>query len=439
MILNKVRITLTNVFKSESKKTALFFSVSSSIKTIGSIIGGIIVIKWIDPEKIGLWQSLMIASPYVFIFQFGIMNGLNRELPFLMGSGKEEEANNLASSAQSYAFIIMGIVFVLGVGVCFFHWIINGFQPLFQFSLLGVTIIISLGFYHNYLAVTFRAEKAFKRLAKVYLIQFFVILLSLFFVYYQNYYGLIIYYVLCEISLTLLMHSVRPVVVKPKFNIIYLKKLVKVGLPIFSMGYLQQISKSFSRLLLIYSGGTISVGLYAPATAISNAIIMLPNILSQYMYPKMSFIYGKTKDTILLWNLVKKITISFLIISSIIAIPMWYIIPYIIEDFFPKYSNGILPAQLSLISVVFSGTMISTNSLYSIKAYKEMLIITITKLLAFFGFPFICIYFYEPLIGVALGNVFASILTFIISLWIMYVVLFKRARNNTNKSDLTLQ
>lgn len=412
------------ILQSESKKTAMFFSLASIIKTVGSMVAGIIIIRWVEPVKIGLWQSLMIASPYASILQLGIMNGLNRELPYLMGAGKEEEGRRLAAAAQAYAIFIALLSFLLGVTAALTHLLIKGLNLEAQTSIVGVTLIISLGFYHNYLSVTFRAESAFIKLAKVYLIQFFVIATSVLFVYFKSYFGLIIYYVTSEAILTALMHSVRPIKIKSVKNFTALKKLIKTGLPIFGLGYLQQVSNSFTRIFLLYAGGTVAVGLFAPATAIKTAMEMLPKVMAQYLYPKMSFIYGKSNDKRKLWQLVKKITLTFLIFSTIIAIPLWFIVPKAIIHFFPKYVEGIFATQLILISVVFTGSLISVNSLYSVKAFKPMLLLTIVKIVLYFIFPFILIQTLKPLDGVALGYLSATVLSFILTLWVMYKELF---------------
>lgn len=420
------------ILQSESKKTALFFSAASILKTVGSMVAGIIVIRWVEPEKIGLWQSLMIAAPYVSFLQFGIMNGLNRELPFLMGAGKEEEGKTLAAAAQAYAIFIALLVFIFGLVTILIHWLAKGLNFETLLSILGVTLIISLTFYHNYLSVTFRAERAFLNLAKVYLVHFFVIISSVLFVYYKNYVGLIIYYVTCEFVLTMLMHSVRPVRIKPAKNLSALIKLIKTGLPIFGLGYMQQVSKSFTRIFLLYAGGTVSVGLFAPATAIKTAMEMLPKIMAQYLYPKMSYTYGRTNDKRKLWNVAKKITFSFLIFSSIMAIPAWFIVPKLIINYFPKYVEGIFAAQLILLSAIFTGSLISVNSLYSVKAFKQMLMLTIVNLVIYFIFPIIFIQFLKPLEGVALGYLVATTISFFFSLWVMFNELYVKSNSITS-------
>lgn len=404
----------------KSKKVAIYYSAASMLKTFGTLIAGIIIIRWVEPQEIGLWQSIMIATIYASVLQFGIMNGLNRELPYLIGAGRSEEGEVLAASAQAYALILVGLSLLLTFIVIIIHAILYGLSPLYQFSILGVGTIIGLTFYHNYLSVTFRAEKSFLNLAKVYIIQFLVIVFSLIFVYYKKYYGLIIYYVFCEAIITYSMHYVRPVRIRPRLDFAAIKTLVKTGFLIFGLSYLQQISKSFTRLILLWTGSTLAVGLFAPASAVQVAIVTLPGIIAQYLYPKMSYIYGKTNEKKKLWDLVKITTLGFLVLFFVVAIPAWFAIPIAIEKYFPKYTEGILATQLTLISAVFTGSLISLNSMYSVKAFKPMFKITIVKLVLFFSIPLYLTQVLTPLNGVALGNLIASFLFFLYSNWIMY-------------------
>lgn len=416
---------------SESKKTAILFSGASMLKTLGTLVGGILIIRWVEPQEIGLWQSFMIATSYISVLQLGVLNGLNRELPYLMGAGRSKEGEALAASAQAYALLLVAVSLLITIVVVIVHYILNGFNPLFQLSILGVGTIISMTFYHNYLSVTFRAEKAFQKLAKQYFIQFFIILISLLFVYYKKYYGLIAYYVFCEAVLTISMHRIRPVRIKPTLKLEPLKKLMSTGFLIFGLSYLQQINKSFTRIILLWTGTTFTVGLFAPASAIQVAIVTLPGIVAQYLYPKMSYIYGKTNQKDKLWSIVKTTTFGFLIFFIVIAIPIWFALPVVIERFFPKYVEGTFATQLTLITAVFTGPLIGLNSLYSIKAFKPMLIITFVKLFLFFSIPLTLTMFFQPLDGVALGNLIASFIFFIFSIWIMYKEL-----NTVNRSKV---
>ncbi len=66
------------------------------------MLGGFIVIRWIGPDELGLWQSLMIVATYAPVLQLGTTNGLNRDLPYMYGAGRLDEGLDMVASTQSY-------------------------------------------------------------------------------------------------------------------------------------------------------------------------------------------------------------------------------------------------------------------------------------------------------------------------------------------------
>ncbi|MCA9784514.1 MAG: hypothetical protein KC518_13100, partial [Candidatus Cloacimonetes bacterium] len=90
--------------------TFLRFGFSSTLLSVVSMIAGIIVIRWMPPEELGLWQSVLIIQTWALIFQTGVITGLSRELPFHLGRGEEDYVKELAASAQSVALIGLGLL-----------------------------------------------------------------------------------------------------------------------------------------------------------------------------------------------------------------------------------------------------------------------------------------------------------------------------------------
>lgn len=412
-------------------KTAINYSTATLLKTAGTILAGIIVIKFVKPEEIGLWNSLMIISSYTPFLRLGIMKGLNRELPFLLGANRRDEAEKLAASAKWYALFLTYISLVLIIVslliIYFFKLEVskNAFV-----GIIGVGIVISSNFYFEYLVATFRSEKAFNSLAKAHYIQFLIIISTIPIVYFYGFYGLILYNSLVALSLMTLMHIVRPIRIRSSYNFTSLLKLAKTGIPLFVFSFLLGVSKSFPKIILLSTGGVLAVGLFAPANAINIGMRTLPGILSQYFYPQMSYSFGKYNDKKRLWTMAWKISGSLFFFGLTATIVLWPIISYAIPKYFPDYIQGIFPAQMALLSGVFTGSLVSVNALASIKANKSFFVFSLSKAVLFFLVPWVLTQFYEPLMGVAIGIVIANFLQFILGMFLLYVNLFKADNSN---------
>ena len=67
-------------------RTGSFYSLSSTLNSFSKMFVGIIIMKWLSPYNLGLWNAVSIFLAYIPFFQFGIQNGLSIELPVLMGN-----------------------------------------------------------------------------------------------------------------------------------------------------------------------------------------------------------------------------------------------------------------------------------------------------------------------------------------------------------------
>ncbi len=380
--------------------------------TLANMSTGIVIISWLEPESIGIWNSLIIFQSYIFFIQLGVFNALNRELPFQFGKGLEENVKKYASTALWVNKVCALITLSIGIFVlfCFIFFYGNDFRYI---SAGFVVILISVtNFYQNYLQVTFRSSKSFDQLANIYFIQTTIIFLSLIFIYLYGFYGLLVRSLLVAISLIFLLHHYRPIRVTAKLERKSLNSLLKVGLPLFSMGYLQGLTNTFPRLILLILGGVLSVGLFSPALAIISAMKVMPSVVGQYIYPQMSFDWGKHGQKERLWQMTWKSNFYLLIFLLPIGIGGYFLLPWVVREFFPKYMEGLYPAQITSLSSAFIGSLVGINVLNSIKAWNSLIILTILKLILFGGTLCIFAILMNPLLGVAYGLLIASVLYF---------------------------
>ncbi len=164
IFLNKLLLNLKN------KKVALKFISSSFLSLPVSLIVSFITFRNIDPYLMGIWQTMLIFETYAGILRFGVVNGMNRELPFHLGMGKNDEAKSFAETTLFYS---LGNIILLWIIV---PLIITNFEfNAVYFACLSVALIrVSLSFYISYLSGTFRSNDQFNNLSNIQ----FVVLIS---------------------------------------------------------------------------------------------------------------------------------------------------------------------------------------------------------------------------------------------------------------------
>ncbi len=397
-------------------KTGVYYTFASLLMNIITMITSLITIRWINPEDIGLWNGYFIFVSYIYFIQFGVINGLSRELPFYLGKKKSNIAIGLAKTSLSIVSINTFITLFFGL---FFIWytfhisvtISNSF-----YTSISIVVLMGVQFYTNYLLSTFRSKDSFNKLSIIYFILSVFILLSLLLVMFYGYIGHVLRLPLIALFQLGLLHLYRPLKIKPKFKMKFFKILTSTGIPIFVFGYLTGLANTFNRLIILQLGTNLEMGLYSPAIAVNTAMRLIPVTLSQYIYPKFSFIAGESDSKLKIWKLAVKVSLYVFLILIPIAVIGYFLLPWLVEMLFPNYVEGVFAAQLATIAGLFSGASIGfVTSLNTMKAFKHIGLLSIARAIVFYGLIFGFATQMNVLDGVAYGVLFSEIVYFIMA------------------------
>ena len=404
-------------------KTPILFSFGSIAKAIAQMIVGFVVAKFVSPKDFGLWNTINLSLTYSLFLQAGLINGLNRELPFLFGNNKDDEAIKMAGTVQTFTLLISILVLLFGL---IYVILFSGNSDKLFYGILGMILIIVLNFYQNYLFSTFRSRDSFFKLSILQFVHAFVNLSTLILVFYYAYYGLVLKTIIVSFVYVLLMHIYRPIKVKLLWDKKSFIKLISVGLPIFGLAYIESIASTTDKLLLLKYSNLEELGIYSFAFYIFSSFSILPSSIANYIYPKMTYNYSKTNDKLIIWEYVKKITKLLLMILIPIAIIGYFICPYLIESLFPKYVKSIPIMQILIFASVFNGAVIGVNALWSMKIWKYMIIYQ-----TLFGFLlFICPFigfnlFNNKIIGISFGVLVSHLINLLSGIYITYLATHK--------------
>lgn len=394
------------------RKSIISYASGSLFNSFAQIISNIFILSYINPDELGIWNSLLLFQTYAMFLQAGIINGLNRELPFYLGKKDHEYAKSLAGSALYFFLISILLCCIIGILLFFFF---SKELLIFRLTLLGIVIITITKFYENYLTSTFRSSHSFERLSKAYFFRGLYLIISVILVVLYDYKGYIIRMVTTAILMSTYLHFIRPIKAQPKFRLPDFKLLVKVGFPIFILSYIYQTSSTVDRLFLIKFSNFEMVGFYSLGYMVYSSFKSLPLTLANYIYPKMTYSFGSVNNSALLINQAFRINITIFLLMLPIAILGYFLLPLLIPLFFPNYIHGISAAQILLFAAVLSGSTIGVNAIWSMKIWKYIVPIQLLGALV----NVISIYtgikiFNDTLIGVSIGVVVSQFLYVII-------------------------
>ena len=390
------------------------FTASSIFKTFAGMAISLIAIKVIGPEKLGLWQAALIIKPYVGFTQLGLTQGLGRQLPFYMGKKDHDRVEKYASNAQFVT--ILYTTFFMVVAILLSVFLASGLQE--QLIYLTAGVFISTSFVDNYLSSTYRSSKSFADLSKVYVFSsVFAFILSPLIFYYE-FSGYLVLLLMHSLVSTILLVIYRPIKTKSKFiRNIYIEN-IKIGFPILSLNYLRSLPDTYPRIFIVFFISTTALGLTAPANAALTAFSVLPGALAKYIVPTMTYEYAKSNDKKVIWYKIKKLSF-YLSIFGVVGLLSLFIIPYLIENYFPKYEESIFITILAVIIGFFRMYALVFQVFNTLKRYKEQFKVSLSRNLLYLFVPAI-LYYTAPqekglsyiFIGILIAEFISTFLTF---------------------------
>lgn len=313
-------------------------------------IKGVLTRKITTPDEYGFFTNTQLIIIYGSYLQLGVLNALNFEIPRLAAKNNTVELQNTIGSSKAYILLIS--ILILFTIPIFYSIDISSklkYGYIITLLLLAISLWVSMG--ENIL----RGYQEFRKLTTIMLINSIATLvISVLSTYYLGYYGLFLgMFIGNSISLILLTREIRTF--KPIFNFGLMFNRIKCGFPIFVNGMLWSLLLAVGQTIGFMKLTNEEMGEFSIAIMIYSAIMIVPSIVSQIVYPKLLILTGDNnkKKIIEFYNGFFE---SYISILTIIAILSLLIIPELINLVLPSYSNGTTATLILLLSMFVIGT-----------------------------------------------------------------------------------
>jgi O-antigen/teichoic acid export membrane protein len=415
MVLNKL-LQLGSKYKVITKYLS-----SSFMSLPVSLLVGFLVFRKIDPYFMGIWATVAIFETYFTILRLGVVNGMNRELPFALGQGKTKDAVEFAQTALSYTILTILLIVVLIP----FMVLKLELEKAYLAAIGVFSVKVILSFYNTYLTGTFRSNDHFNKLSNI---QFFLLTTKLFslpliLLGFYGYLGMELFIIVVHSAL---LHRFRPFRIKPRFIKQAFKKLFKIGFPVFLVSYAVTFTDTLPRLFILSFGDEYMMGLYAPVIMMLGAVSLFPNTLITYMYPKFSFKLGQNQNTQQIWKTLVKIYLFSIVFISIFAVLIFFLLDFFIV-LFPKYKESLPYIRLALLICPFVVYRIGNTINVVYKKYNYMIAYAVLYALVQVGSIFVLSNIYSDILKIAIVSqiiTYASLLLF--SIYMNFLLIRKQ-------------
>jgi len=414
-----------------SNKTLLKYVSVSYLSIPISLVTGFLTFRKIDPVLMGFWSLFTVFETYSTFMRMGVVNGMNRQLPYALGKGDETSAQKYASTTLFYTIIEIALLLVAAPVIIWqMGWKIQPELKEYYYATALVSLVrILLSFYITYLSGTLRSDDAFNKISNI---NATILLMKLLFcpLVYFGFYGFLIYEMIAITTNVILLHRYRPLRINPKFHRKEMWELIKIGFPIFIISSMVSYIDTVPRLYIIQFSTAEKLGLYAPIVMLISVISILPNSLSAYMYPKFTFQLAQTQNPREIWSrLIKIYVVSFSFIT--LACVGGYFLLDTFVYVFPKYASSRNYLELALLLCPFVFFRMGNTIHIVLKNYRYMLIFALAyAAVQILSLKVMAWFFIDVIEIVIWSQIITSILIFLLGLKMNYQLL--NSSKNTN-------
>jgi O-antigen/teichoic acid export membrane protein len=306
----------------------------------------------LGPEAFGAWTLFITLVLYSNFVSLGITNGAGRQVPYLLGAGRPEEAAlaedvtllGVGASGLVAAVIAVGVgSFTLGAGSASLGLVVLfSIAVLLQQFFLLQQVLLRSRFRFRAAAAQMVVLGITTLLVGLPLLRFGLIGLAVT--------QVAVYIVALTLATRLLARAPRPV-----WDPEMARLLVSVGLPIMLAGLLFGLLTTMDRWLVLIFLGQVQVGYYGLVAIAVSSLLLLPGIVSQQYYPRLAFAHGAGLGGNALLAFATRQSLISGGFTAMAALPTaliaWFAIPRIL----PAYDEAVVPLLIVLIGLSIYG------------------------------------------------------------------------------------
>ncbi len=325
------------------------FTLSNIITSIVAFISGIIAAAFVAPEDLGVIQSVLLVQTYTAFIHLGVFNGINRNLAFYKAKGdlakmqKQIDTSHFVSVINAYLGLAIGVIVIL-------LFVLKDRPAIYYWSGIFLTISLVITPLTNHLDNTFRSGQQFGLLGNIKNIQAVVYAVFSLLPALLGYIGRIIAQVVNIIFGYIARWRKAPYKHESKGDFQSFKELVATGAPLLLSGYIWSVFMVSDKTYIATYLSAKDMGLYTISGYCMTLLMVVPTALNTLLYPKAATRYGQTGDKHTLLAFWKKSIILFSLVLIPLCTFVWFALPYCVEWFMPKYSDGVSAARITLLT-----------------------------------------------------------------------------------------
>lgn len=315
----------------------------ASRTTIGLVAAG-----QLGPVVWGSWYLLNLVLRYGALTHLGVLNGMNRQYPLELGRGHQAEARELRRASLGFlllSFVAVAVLVTVG-GL--------GLPALPMRALLLTTGLLACQQAFTFGITSLKAETRFGEVSRTQLASSLLQpLTSLPMMWAWGLDGFIAGQATAYALVTLFIAVRQPTLFEVRLDFERSRRLIRIGLPIMFVGVLYALFTTVDRWVIATTLDTKSLGHYSLAIMALGAVSLLPLVVAQQYYPRMSRAWGEAQDWRALAGMARRQGWSAFVSTLPPVLLGWLLAPPVIRAWLPAYVPGIASLMIVLAAPLF--------------------------------------------------------------------------------------
>ncbi|MFA5147267.1 MAG: oligosaccharide flippase family protein [Candidatus Omnitrophota bacterium] len=334
-------------------KDVVFYSGSNLLANIMNFITAIVVRKILQPALMGLYNEIMLIFDYAQYSHLGIINSLDKELPYLYGKkdyGQVERVRNIGFT------VCLMVVASISAGILIASFFVRSADMLLLNGIRIVSILIVARLIGSLYVVLNRSKHEFAVISKyTMLVAALDLVLKVVLILKFGLYGLLWASVITALAGLIYFYAASG----ERFSFLFdfavrdIARLLKIGFPIFLTGFVFMTLTNIDRIMILRLLDTEKLGLYTIGLMVNVYIVQLPNLVYAVIFPRFYQAYGERQNIFEIKDLFVKPTLVFAYLFPVLIGGVILILPLLVHYILPAYAPGLFPAYLLLLGSFF--------------------------------------------------------------------------------------
>lgn len=382
-----------------------------AVSLLTSFVVSLIVPKYIDILDYSHWQTYVLYSSYVSIFQFGLIDGF--VLKYSKYDYDELDKEEIRSQLQVFlAFLTTVSLFTIFVSVFF----LDGVAKILGI-LLAISIVLKNHFWYSstICQITYRIDK-YSKITILQRVSYLIGVIILLVVGAKAFFWYCIADIIGDILSGILAVRYNKELSFGRIKNVRntLKNIwdnLKCGISLLLANYSTALIIGAAKMLVQFRWGDITFGKISFGFSLTNLFLTFITAISVVLFPSLKRIDENKLP--MMYSKIRKLSTLVLFV----ALAFYYPIALVINAWIPKYAESIsyMLYLLPIVAFVTRTNLLTNNYLKIFRREKQMFVINIIFALIGIGLYSLCAFIFNNLLGILISVVVIEIFKFFVS------------------------